>query len=524
MVLSPEISGGGGFTFEDIPVAIYLGALLGEETAPGLEDRVVTRVAVQQAQFGEPLDDLIVDGIARDDSTARLSLQVKRELTISAAASNTDSREIVTRAWATLAKDDFREDTDCVGAVVGTVAEGPRRALNEVCGWARGSVSVETFLARFQPGGADDQHRGVLGTFRAILPPLPGGAPDDAAVLRLLRHFLLIKIDALHAGATDVVHAVERLRGHLRDPSQAGDLWDRLRVIAREAAGRAVEFNRPSLLAALHGRFRFQGAQSLRGDFGRIDQETRNALATIGHQIDGIDIARPSVMAGAEAALASHRFVHIIGFPGTGKSAVLRSCVESERQKGTVLLLKSDRLSGRNWTAHAQSLGLSAVGLEALLVEIAAAGSSVLFIDGIDRIEVPNRGIVLDLLNTILQSPVLTGWKIIATSRDNGIEPLRTWLPAAFFDGTGVGSVDVGPFDDEESEALAEQRPALRPLLFGNESVQDIARRPFFAAVLARTMTRGGGEAVAPTSEVELIDVWWSRGGYDSDATRIYHR
>jgi len=73
-VLSPEISGGGGFTFEDVTVALYLGALLGEESAPGLEDRVVTRVAVQQAQFGEPLDDLIVDGTARDGSPARASL------------------------------------------------------------------------------------------------------------------------------------------------------------------------------------------------------------------------------------------------------------------------------------------------------------------------------------------------------------------------------------------------------------------------------------------------------------------
>jgi hypothetical protein len=97
MVLSPEISGGGGFTFEDVAVAVYLGALLGEETAPGLKDRTVTRVAVQQAAFGEPLDDLIVDGIGQDGSPARLSLQVKRELTISAAPTNTDFREIVTR-------------------------------------------------------------------------------------------------------------------------------------------------------------------------------------------------------------------------------------------------------------------------------------------------------------------------------------------------------------------------------------------------------------------------------------------
>ncbi|MFZ2061884.1 MAG: hypothetical protein WAU82_12790 [Candidatus Binatus sp.] len=69
---------------------------------------------MQQAAFGEPLDDLIVDGLASDDSLARLSLQVKRQLTISAAISNIDFREIVTRAWATMAKEDFREDTNRV--------------------------------------------------------------------------------------------------------------------------------------------------------------------------------------------------------------------------------------------------------------------------------------------------------------------------------------------------------------------------------------------------------------------------
>src|SRR5258708_2777738 len=141
MIQSPEISGGGGFSFEDAPVAIYLGALLGEEAAPGLEGRAITRVAVQQAAFGEPLDDLIIDGRAPDDSLARLSLQVKRELTISGAVSNTDFREIITHAWATLAKPDFRQNVDRVGAVTGTVSEGTRRALDAVCAWARGSVT-----------------------------------------------------------------------------------------------------------------------------------------------------------------------------------------------------------------------------------------------------------------------------------------------------------------------------------------------------------------------------------------------
>lgn len=56
-----------------------------------------------QAAYDEPLDDLIVDGRGADVSISRLSLQTKRELTISAATTNTDFREIITRAWVTAA-------------------------------------------------------------------------------------------------------------------------------------------------------------------------------------------------------------------------------------------------------------------------------------------------------------------------------------------------------------------------------------------------------------------------------------
>ena len=78
--------------------------------------------------------------------------------------------------------------------------------------------------------------------------------------------------------------------------------------------------------------------------------------------------------------------------------------------------------------------------------------------------EAPNRGIISDLVETILGSTLLTSWKIVATSRDNGIEPLRTWLPAAL---DGIASIEVKPFNDEEATKLAEVKPASRPLLFG---------------------------------------------------------
>ena len=500
MIQPPDTSGGSGFTFEDASVALYLGALLGERSAPGLENRIVTRVAVQQRNQGEPLDDLIVDGIALDDSAARLSLQVKRAFTIG--AGNADFREVASRAWATLAMPDFREDIDRVGAVTGTVDDARRRDLGDISAWARASASAESFLARFKPRAAGKKRRDMLDTFRTVL---SSEVPEEMvaeSLYRLLRHFTLLKFDLLHEGATDQAHAIERLRPQLRHGTEAEALWDRLRVIAREGAGTAREFDREALLFALGGRFRLAGAPSIRHALACVGEETRNALASIPVDVDGIVIGRSTLLDQARDVSSRHRFVHVIGLPGTGKSSVLRQFAESLLNQGTTLVLKSDRLVGPNWTAHARSLGINAVALDTLLAEIAATGNPVLFIDGLDRIEIQDRGIVLDLVNTILASPALAAWKIVATSRDNGIEPLRTWLPPEIVREGGVGTVAVEPFDDTEAAELAEQKPALLPLLFGNERVREIARRPFFAAVLARSLehAKPGQAALNPKS------------------------
>lgn len=72
MPQSPELAGGAGHTFEDLVCAEYLTALLCEHGAPGMEDRIVSGVALQQRDFGAPLDDLVVDFVAVDLTPARL--------------------------------------------------------------------------------------------------------------------------------------------------------------------------------------------------------------------------------------------------------------------------------------------------------------------------------------------------------------------------------------------------------------------------------------------------------------------
>jgi hypothetical protein len=142
---------------------------------------------------------------------------------------------------------------------------------------------------------------------------------------------------------------------------------------------------------------------------------------------------------------------------------------------------------GNGWSTFASALGLRHSAAE-LLTEIGATGTSILFIDGIDRVRPDLKGIITDLLRTIESDDSLGDWKVLASSRDQGLEAYRAWFPGSFYHGTGIGDVSVNPFSDDEAEALAAEKPHLRRLLFGAPAVKEIARRPFFAAVLARSL------------------------------------
>ena len=267
--------------------------------------------------------------------------------------------------------------------------------------------------------------------------------------------------------------------------TQTGPAWLRSCAARSDSARAAKVWTRPSLIADLRALHLLAVAPTYADDTRILQEAARHAIADIRSDIGGVEIARDRLLETADRAVTSRVFSNISGLPGCGKSVVLKRYAERAMAAGPILFLKSDRLQGTSWRTYANALGLRHQSEVEILVELGAGGTAILFIDGIDRIKQDERGVVTDLLRAIETEDALSHWRILVTSRDQGLEVLRSWIPSSLYAATGVGNVAVNELDDSEAETLAALRPELRVLLFGAPGVQEIARRPFFASVLA---------------------------------------
>jgi hypothetical protein len=516
MATSTELTGGAGFTYEDTVVAYYLAALLREERAAGLNG-VVKSVAVQQSGHDHPMDDIIVE-LDDDGSRRRISLQAKRHIRISAAATNIDFRDILSRAVETRAAAEFNVDLDAYGFVAEYVAVEPLRTLNRLIEWAKSSPSGEHFARRFADGGtaaADERElRDELGQLIGVR-----SANDERA---FYAQFAALNLDLAEGGflRTEVINRLQELVAAVDDGLDVL-LFDRLCRLSRDGAGTARKWTRQTLLTQLRGGVRLKVTPNYRRDVELLQLFSNAGLAEVSEEIVGFRVERPALEKTIRERLATNRLVNVSGLPGCGKSAMLKRIASLDASKGPILFLKSDRLEGNSWLTFATALGLHHHVVADLLAEIGSTGTAIIFIDGIDRVRPDQRGIITDLLKAIEENEELANWKVLASSRDQGLEAYRAWFPASFYRGAGIGDVPIGAFSDEEAQTLANEKPNLSRLLFGPKNVQEIVRRPFFAAVLARSFP---DNSATPQTEIDLISAWWARAGHDAPEEAVPQR
>lgn len=500
--VSPASSGPAGPHFEAQVGASYLLAMLTGGEPRGLPGMVIDRIDLQRASEGRPLDDVIVHAHDASGTAAVLEIQVKREIAFSPA--DEVFRDVVQQIADAARRPNFwtsRYELALATAKTSAKISGP---YQDVLTWARQLGSATTFIERInRAGSANDNMRTFVRTFRMRLQE--AGAPhDDETVWGLLRRFQILVYDFTAPGSADESRARDRaaLALHPDDAAHAPTLWTELIELALRVAAAGGDRTRAALLEDFRGRpFRLAGERRHTSARRHLAEASDNALADIDDTVGGAVLLRHERLAEIRTAFDTGRYVEIRGTSGVGKSGLLKHLARQVSAESRLIVLSPVRTTPRGWSHMRAVIEFDGTASE-LLEDLAQSGSTILFIDNLNRFAEDERLTVIDLVRAASTVP---GVFVVATARTGLGDDEANWLPANALDRlVRATPITIDELSDAEIGELRHAAPQLAPLLADGHPAQQVARNLFR---LSRLAARGAADS--QRTEIDMARQWW---------------
>lgn len=511
---SPAASGPAGSEFEAEVGASYLLALLVGGEPRGMPATIIDTVAFQRGAEGHPLDDLVVRAHDASGNPAILEVQVKR--TIAFTASDNVFASVVAQMVEASLRPEFWTSRHELAVATARTSRKIDGAYQDVLTWARQLGASDVFAARIaRPGSANDDMRAFVAAFKKHLRE-SGSADDDEMVWKLLRRFQILIYDFAAPGSASAELARERAARALV-PSHAGraaDLWTALTRLALGIAAAGGDRSRESLRAdpELSG-FRWAGEPRHLTALTALAEAGRAALADLRDQIGDASIGRPARIAQVHEALEQGRYVEIRGDAGVGKSGVLKHFAEQAATENGIIVLSPGRTEPRGWAALRAVLRFEGSARD-LLVELAADGMAILFVDNLDLFTPEERPTVVDLVR---EAATVPRFSVVTTARRDFGSGKPDWLPDDALHRLGrAPPILIGELSDAEIGDIAAAAPTLAPLLAASHPAKDVTRNLYRLARLA------GRAQDAPLlrTETDMVAEWWETADGPPDGRR----
>jgi len=478
----------------------------------GLPGTIIDRVEFQRAAEGYPLDDVIVHAHDASGNAATLQVQVKRGLTFS--PKDEVFKKVVGQIAEASKKAEFWKGRHELGIAVSRSSHKIDGPYQDVLTWARQLDDAKTFFERLErPGSANPDMREFVNTFRTHLGSA-GVANDDETVWKLLRRLHIFVFDFTATASASEELAKERAARtlHPEDGTRALDFWKSLTELALDIAKSGGDRTRERLISEVNGRsYRLAGDRRSLPARQALAEASRNTLADIDDRVGGVMLTRQKRASDVHAALDEGRYVEIRGNAGVGKSGVLKHFAQQISSEATIVALNPTRTLPKGWLTLKGVLGFDGTARD-LLLDLAASGSAILFIDGLDFFGAEERRTVIDLVR---EAAAIPGMSVIVTARRDFGAAEPNWLPADALDKLGRAKpVLIDELSADETDELRGAAPQLTALLSEGNPARDVAQNLFR---LSRLASR---PAEAPTlrTEAEMAEEWWQSADGAKDA------
>jgi hypothetical protein len=514
MTASPLATGPAGAGFEIDVGAIYLTDLLVGAPARGASSGATIRVGFQRRALGNPLDDISVESDS-PNGPVHLALQLKR--TFDFAPGNKEFGPVMEACWKTAREPTFESIASRFGVAISHFPAQVKAHYARVPSYARASSDAAEFFQRIAlPRIASQPMREFVLRIQERLKAFAGSDATDEAVWGFFKRLVIVDYDVNQDASRDLAFALHALRQSVPggDGTQAQALFDALRDIVRKVSETAGSLDAVGLRSELLNRsIALLPEASSRHDILRLSDHTNRVLRAIDTSIGRVHLDRSDVVADALDRVDAGCVLLLVGQPGVGKSAVLRSIAEARRADGPVVALSSVRLADvPGWDGLASTLSIES-RLSTLVQALSGGARPCLCIDGVDFIEHPgSRAAVNDILDALDQLPRGSRgqrlWSVLMTAREDRLPLVYEWLS---LHGETPQVLQVPELIKEDLVALAKLLPHLAWVL-RSEEIGPVIRNPYFLSVLERARAQGlAPDSHSRITEADVLGIWWER-------------
>lgn len=522
-VPNPFSTGGGGVTFEQLVGASYLVSLLAGDIPRGLDSGITKEVKFQQRWSGALIDDVVVTSMDKKQER-RLALQIKHDLTFSAAPSNTTFARVMEDCWKIFTNSSgwkFDSDIDRIGVGIGIYKSKIASHFKPLLEIARTSKDEDEFTKRVElPSFSSKEKREYLQVIRNLLTKAKGSDVTDSEIWRFLKCFVVVHFDLENAGSRDSVNCWNRLLDQLkkRDGSQARTLFYTLVSIVGEYARSAGSIDASTLRTKIPVILKDQ--PNFISDLNHLRAHSNTILESI-HDTIGVAVHLPriEIVDQLEASLKEKEIVVISGEPMVGKSVLLKLLANRLRSEGEVITFSVERLAGATLENFLHNIHIKN-DFQTILSAIGNAPLRCVLIDGLEQaMDEDKKRVLNDLIIAVRrynESILAKGghrdycWRILCTCRlleaTNVLLHLETRRNLA---NDSLKMVEVGGLSDEEVAEVVTQLPKLKDLA-SKGHLKEILSRPLILDMLTLPDISLSPESIPSTlSESWLLDWFW---------------
>jgi hypothetical protein len=405
---------GAGFEFEDLISAWQLVKALSGEQAPGIGG-VVTQVQAQVSTLGWRIDDLLLTAQAATEPE-RLAISAKGNLQVTAAGLPAD---FVTRAWEQWrdSQGPFNRATDGLALVTLGTHQAFDPAWREVKNACRGTDLALT-MSRIRSNPSQSR------VFDSVQKPSGASEEETIELIRRL-HVLPTDLQFAHSeNETQTIAQCRRLLASGRD-DEAQALWNALIDVAKEVRLRRGTIAVRDLLSLLRGQFGLRHHPDFERDWETLSSITADHKARIETQLpSGYVVPRMAEKASLQAAVADNPITVVIGESGSGKSALVKSVLDSAYPSWNQVWFGPEELKVALSAARRSALPLTHE--LPLVLNATVKPQNVLVIDSAERIEAVEFVVIRRLLQAILSNngeETENVWRVvIVTQTQNWVE------------------------------------------------------------------------------------------------------